>query len=92
MSKIFKSIYIIVFELDFIFDQIVVKFLKHNIENLSAKLETEWKILFINNHKSYIISKFWILANNNYIHFFIFIFYMTYCIQSLNIEIFQNYK
>ena len=48
--------------------------------------------MFMNNHNNYMIFEFIKLRNNNYIRLHFLIFHLIYCIQFLNIEIFQSYK
>ena len=51
-----------------------------------------WKLMFLNNYNNYIIFKSIKLTNNNYIYLYFLIFHLIYCMQLLNVEIFQSYK
>lgn len=46
----------------------------------------------MNNYDNHIISKFNILINDYNIRFFTFIFHMTHVMQSLNVNVFKQYK
>ncbi len=46
----------------------------------------------MNNHDSHKILEFVLLANNHHIRLFLFVFHLTHCMQSLNVDIFQSYK
>jgi hypothetical protein len=84
--------FIVFSENDFTFDKIVLKFLKHYIKHSNAELNAKWKLMFMNNHESYLIFKFINLINENHIRSFSFISHLIHCMQSLNVDIFQFYK
>jgi hypothetical protein len=77
---------------DFTSDQIAVEFLKHYIKHSDAESNAEWKLMLMNNHDSHRMSEFIKLANENHIRPFSFIPYLTHCMQSLDVRIFQSYK
>lgn len=57
-----------------------------------AKSDASWKSILIYDHKSYMISEFSILVNENHICSFTLIFYLTHYMQFLDVEVFQPYK
>ena len=48
--------------------------------------------MFMNNHDNHMIFEFVMLANEHNIRFFTFIFHLTHCMQSLNVDFFRQYK
>jgi hypothetical protein len=46
----------------------------------------------MNQHDNHCTSEFVRLANDHHIRSFSFIFHLTHCMQSLNVEIFHSYK
>ena len=48
--------------------------------------------MLINNYDNYITFEFIVLINQNHIRFYLFIIYLTHCMQFLNVDIFQPFK
>ena len=48
--------------------------------------------MLMNNHGSYIIPEFVLLAADNHIRPYFLIFHLTHCMQLLNVAVFQPYK
>ena len=48
--------------------------------------------MFMNNHDNHIIFEFFLLAADNHIRSYLFIFHLTHCMQFLNVAVFQSYK
>ncbi len=88
-EKLSEDIYMMLFELKFIFDKIALKFLKRYIKHSNADSNAvEWKLMLMNNHESHIISEFIALTNENYIESFSLISHLIHCMQSLNVDVF----
>ena len=83
---------VIISKKDFINNEIEIKFLKHFINYINARPHSEQKLLLIDNHDSHETSEFLNLANKNYILPYPLIAYLTHCMQSLDIGVFQPYK
>jgi hypothetical protein len=93
-NELFENTYVMFFESEFISNKVALKFLKHYIKNsddVSSDV-TEGKLMLMNNHESHITSEFIVLINEKHIRSFLFIFHLTHCVQSLNVEIFQFHK
>jgi hypothetical protein len=80
------------FENEFISDEIIIDWLKHFIDHTNSNSLSEWKLLLMNQHDSHCTSEFVRLANDHHIRSFSFIFHLTHCMQSLDVEIFHSYK
>jgi hypothetical protein len=91
-NELSENTYVMFFESEFISNKIVLKFLRHYIKNSDVDSDAEWKLMLMNNHESHIIFEFIVFANENYIRSFSLISHLTYCMQSLNVKIFQLYK
>ena len=76
----------------FISNKIEVEFLKNYIENSDADPHANWKLMLMNNDENHCIHEFVTLVNDNHIRFYSLIFYLTHCMQSLNVGVFQTYK
>jgi DDE superfamily endonuclease len=79
-------------EKGFTTDQIAVAFLKHLIKHIDAGPNTEWKLLLMDNHRSYETLEFIQLANENHILPYPLLAYLTHCMQPLDVGCFQPYK
>jgi hypothetical protein len=92
--ELFAETLIKTFENEFINDQIIIELLKHFIlhTNSSSNSLQKWKLLLMNQHDNHCISEFIRLANDHRIRLFFFILHLTYCMQSLNVNIFHSYK
>jgi hypothetical protein len=91
-DELFENTYVMFFESRFISNKIALKFLKHYIKNSNVDSDAKWKLMLMNNHESHIIFEFIVFVNENHIQSFSLIFYLTHCMQSLNVEVFQFYK
>jgi hypothetical protein len=80
------------FENQFINDEITIQWLKHFIDYTNSNSLSKWKLLLINQHDSHCISEFVRFANDHHIRSFSFIIHLTYCMQSLDVEISHSYK
>ena len=87
-----EGIKILTLENGFTSDKIALKYLQHYIDNSNAGQNDDWKLMLMNNHKSHITSEFILLADKHRIWSYSFIPHLTYCMQSLNVAIFQQYK
>ena len=88
----FEKIHIVFSNVNFIFEKIVIKFLKHYIKHSHFSKKSKWKLMFMNNHDNHMTSEFVLLINEHNIRFFAFIFHLTHCMQSLDVRIFRQYK
>ena len=84
---------IITLKSDFTNNAIEIQFLKHFIKYIDdVKSHSEWKLLLMNNHENYETAEFLKLINNNHIFSYSLFLHLTYCMQSLNVDVFQSYK
>ncbi len=84
---------IITSESDFTNNAIEIEFLKHFIKHTDdAESHSEWKLLLINNHESHETAEFLKLTNDNHILSYSLLSHLTYCMQSLDVDVFQPYK
>jgi hypothetical protein len=89
---LFAETLIKTFQNEIINDQIIVEWLKHFIDYTNSNSLSEWKLLLMNQHDSHCTSEFVRLANDHHIRSFSFIFHLTHCMQSWNVDIFHLYK
>ena len=73
-------------------DKIALEFLKHYIMNSDSRPDADWKLMLMDNHGSHCTPEFVFLANENHILPFPFIAHLTYCMQLLDVGVFQPYK
>ena len=92
LEELPASIQIILAENGFTSNKIALEFLKHYIMYSDSKLDVDWKLMLIDNHKSHCISEFIILANKNHILSYLFIIHLTHYLQLFDVRVFQPYK
>ena len=83
---------IVTSECGFTNNAIEIEFLKHFIKHINARPQSEWKLLLMDNYESHETAEFLKLANDNHIFPYSLIPYLTHCMQSLDVDIFQLYK
>jgi hypothetical protein len=91
-EKLLNKELILLSESGFISDILSYRFLEHFIQYTSVVSDQPYKLLLIVNHGSHITSEFVLLATQNNIVPFSFPAHLTYCMQPLDVGIFQVYK
>ena len=86
------DVYIVASKKGFTTNELALEWLKHYIKHLDARPNLEWKILLMDNYRSHETREFIMLANEHYILPYPLLAYMTYCIQPLDVSVFQPYK
>ena len=91
-NDLYKNITLIINEVAYINDNLVLNWFRHFIKNVQRKRVDQWIFLLIDNHDFYKMYSFWKLIQDNYIILFMLLFYFTHILQPLNVNVFQIYK
>lgn len=83
---------IIPIENGFTSDNVGLVYLQYYIDNSDCGPEADWKLMLMDNHGSHCTPEFIRLANENHICLYLFISYLTHCMQPLDVGVFQPYK
>ncbi|RFU30219.1 hypothetical protein B7463_g6116, partial [Scytalidium lignicola] len=73
-------------------DHIGLRFLHHFIQHTKASSDKPWKLLLMDNQSSHVTPEFTLLATQNHVVPFPFPAHLTYCMQPLDVGVFQPYK